>query len=91
MVVGIAVAFGWPWIIGRRPSSEATYEVKLEFLKRGVALVGVSVLCFALAVIGALLIVRQAREEYNDARTENLKELIEGTQEDIRKKQDVES
>lgn len=45
--------------------------------------------CFALAVLGAILIVRQARAEYSEARTENLKELIEGTQQDIREKQDV--
>jgi hypothetical protein len=46
-------------------------------------------LCFILATVGAILIVRQARQEYNDARTENLKELIEKTQEDIKAKQDV--
>lgn len=83
------MAFGWPWIIGRKPPVNAPAEVKIDFLNRGVLLVGFSMVCFALAVLGAILIVRQARAEYSEARTENLKELIEGTQQDIREKQDV--
>jgi hypothetical protein len=51
----------------------------------------ISVVAFVLAGIGAILVVRQAREEYNEARTEMLKELIQGTQEDIRNKQHVDA
>lgn len=75
--------------MGPKPGAEASVDLKLEFLKRGVWLVGFALFCFILAAIGAILIVRQAREEYNEARTENLKKLIEGTQEDIRTKQDA--
>lgn len=64
-------------------------DAKADFLIRGIVLVSATMLCFAMAVIGSILIVRQAREEYNEARTQNLKELIEGTQQDIRKKQDA--
>ena len=77
----------WAWILGPKPTEKASAEVKLEFLSRGAVLVGFALFCFILACIGSLLIVRRAREEYNEARTENLKELIEGTQEDIRNKQ----
>lgn len=52
-------------------------------------IVSISVIAFVFAGIGAILIVRQAREEYQEARTEMLKELIEGTQEDIRNKTNV--
>jgi len=88
-VVGIGIAFGWPWIIGRKPPEAASMDAKADFLIRGIVLVSATMLCFAMAVIGSILIVRQAREEYNEARTQNLKELIEGTQQDIRKKQDA--
>lgn len=36
-----------------------------------------------MAALGAIIIIRLARQEYSEARTENLKELIEGTQQDI--------
>ena len=80
------MALGWPWIIGHKPPKNAAIPVQLDFLSKGVIIVGVSMTAFVLAGIGALLIVRQARLEYNDARTEMLKTLIEGTQEDIRNK-----
>jgi hypothetical protein len=52
-------------------------------------IVSISVIAFVLAGVGAILIVRQARYEYQEARTEMLKDLITGTQEDIRNKQDA--
>lgn len=52
-------------------------------------IVFVSLAAFVFAGIGAILIVRQARAEYQEARTEMLKDLIEGTQEDIRNKKNA--
>ena len=63
--------------------------MKLDFLNKGFLIVGVAMASFALAILGAILVVRQARAEYNEERSRNLQALIEGTQEDIRKKQDV--
>lgn len=77
--------------MGQAPIEKATAEFKLQFLFRGFLVVCFAVLCFVLAGVGSLLIVRRAREEYNEARNENLKELIEGTQEDIRNKQHVDA
>jgi hypothetical protein len=54
-------------------------------------IVSVSVVAFVLAGIGAILIVRQARQEYQEARTEMLKNLIVGTQDDIRNKQNADA
>lgn len=69
-----------------RPAKGAPASEKIHFLTMGTVVVGIVVVTFVLSGIGALLIVRQARLEYNDARTEMLKQLIEGTQEDIRNK-----
>jgi len=66
-------------------------QAQLDFLTKGIIIVCISVIAFVLAGVGAILIVRQARQEYQDARTEMLKDLIEGTQEDIRNKQNVEA
>lgn len=77
--------------MGPKPSDTATADLKLQFLSRGIVVVSFAVLCFVLAGVGSLLIVRRAREEYNEARNENLKELIDGTQEDIRSKQHVDA
>lgn len=89
MIIGVGAALGWPWIIGKKPPKTAPISVQLDFLTKGVAVVGVSLLSFILAGIGAILIVRVARADYQAARTEMLKDLIEGTQEDIRKQQDA--
>ena len=77
----------WPMIVGPKPKSNASIDAKLDFVNHGVFLVGFTIVCFAIAVIGAIFVVRQAREEYNEAQAQNLQSLIEGTQEDIRKKQ----
>jgi hypothetical protein len=64
-------------------------SVQLDFLTKGFLIVGVSVTAFILASIGAILIVRQARQEYQEARTEMLKDLITGAQEDIQNNKNV--
>jgi hypothetical protein len=91
IVIGIGTALGWPWVIGHKPASTAPVAQQLDFLTKGMVVVCISVVAFVFAGIGAILVVRQAREEYNEARTEMLKELIEGTQEDIRNKQHVDA
>ncbi len=63
--------------------------MKLDFVTKGAVLVLFSVFCFAMACVGAALIIRAARNEFIEARTDNLKDLIEGTQEDIRRNQDT--
>ena len=89
IVIGMSVALGWPWLIGHRPPKSAPKKAQIDFLTKGAIIVGVSMVTFVLSGVGAVLIVRQARLEYQDARTEMLKQLIEGTQEDIRNKHDV--
>ena len=85
----MGAALGWPWIIGRKPATSAPVPVQLDFLSKGMMIVFVSLAAFVFAGIGAILIVRQARAEYQEARTEMLKDLIEGTQEDIRNKKNA--
>jgi hypothetical protein len=84
------VAFGWP-ILLHRPSKGAPVTAQIDFLTKGAYVVGICVVSFILSGVGAILIVRQARLEYQERRTEMLKELIEGTQEDIRKEQNVDA
>ena len=90
IVTGIAVAFGWPLVVHRPPKS-APVQAQIDFLTKGAIVVGISVVTFAFAGIGAILIVRQARIEYQEARTEMLRQLIEGTQEDIRNKNNAQA
>jgi len=91
IIIGVGTALGWPWVIGHKPLPNASVQAQLDFLTKGIIIVFISVIAFVLAGVGAILIVRQARQEYQDARTEMLKDLIEGTQEDIRNKQNVEA
>ncbi len=91
IVVGVTVALGWPWIIGSRPPKTAPKRAQIDFLLKGAIIVGVSAVTFVLSGIGAILIVRQARLEYQEAREGMLKELVEGTQKDLRKKNDVQA
>ena len=90
IAIGILVAFGWPLVL-HRPPKGAPVKAQIDFLSKGAYVVGICVVSFIMSGVGAILIVRQARVEYNEKRSELLKELIEGTQEDIRKKQNVDA
>lgn len=90
IVIGIAVAFGWPLFFHRPPKS-APRKAQIDFLAKGAIVVGISAATFLCAGIGAILIVRQARIEYQEAQAQLLKQLVEETQQDIRKKQNVDA
>jgi hypothetical protein len=82
---------GWPWLLGPSPNSDAASEMKLRYLEKSGTLIFGIVTCLVCAGFGAAMIARVAREEYSEMKQANLKELIEGTQSDIRGKHSDES
>lgn len=87
MVLGVLCAALWPWYVGSVPESGAKARVKLEFIQRALTVGGGALFFFIVAAIGSILIVRIARKEFISQRTENVRSLIIGTQEDILNKQ----
>lgn len=86
LVLGLGLMVAWPWVLAGRPPKGAP-RAQLESF--GVWLTGyfsVTLVCFALAAAGALLIVRTTRREYANRRRENLDTLIEGLRADKRRR-----
>ena len=86
LVLGLFLAFAFPWFVGPKPQSHAAlgpYSVKF----------GIYVLallaCFIAACICALLLVRKAREAYREESRHNLEFLIESSLRTHQKKPDV--
>lgn len=86
LVLGLGLMVAWPWVLAARPPKGAP-RARLESF--GVWLTvyfSVTLVCFALAAAGGLLIVRAARREFATRRRENLDTLIEGLREDKRRR-----
>ena len=87
LVLGLAMLIGWPFVLGKPVSKEASVHAKRVYLARTgvyfIALVGVfcttSVLCLA--------ILRKQRNEFKTRAGENVKILIEETLHDYHNKQ----
>ncbi|HLO97118.1 MAG TPA: hypothetical protein VK171_00870 [Fimbriimonas sp.] len=69
------------------PDANAKANVKLQFIQRALTIGGGALFCFIISAIGSIIIVRMARKEFFAKRSENVRSLIIGTQEDIQKKQ----
>ncbi|MCW5944029.1 MAG: hypothetical protein KIS66_17500 [Fimbriimonadaceae bacterium] len=82
LVVGLALMVAWPWVMSARPA-RGSPRAKLEAF--GVwltAYFSITLVAFALAAIGGLLIVRATRREFLARSKANMEALIEGLRED---------
>jgi hypothetical protein len=77
----------WPWLMRNKPPDSADSIAKLQYIERGGTIVFSAVFCLVLAALGAVFVARVAREEYAEMKESNLRDLIQGTQGDIRNKQ----
>ncbi|HLK14277.1 MAG TPA: hypothetical protein VKT78_05695 [Fimbriimonadaceae bacterium] len=87
-VLGIVLILMWPWVIRQRPLAMdgigpprrmvAAFQVMLA------GYMGASTFSFMTAGCLAMLVMRNAREEYARQALENVRELVEGSMEDLR-------
>jgi hypothetical protein len=84
-VSAVLLSTSWPFLLGKVKPENASMEEKLGYLKGGAILVSLILLCLFVAIAGAILLARIAREDYRNEVEENLGDLVRGAQEDIRK------
>ena len=88
LVLGLFLAFAFPWVVGPKPHSHA--ELGPYSVKFGIYVLAL-LACFIAACICALLLVRRAREAYREESRRNLEFLIESSLRTHQKKPDHQS
>ena len=79
LIFGVAWLLSWAWIIGPPPPPKPPKPVARAYALRVSAYLGVLVVTVVASGVCAALIVRQAKQEYRDFATRNLKDLVEGS------------
>jgi hypothetical protein len=82
LLFGFALLVSWPWIVGAKPPKEAPRNERAAYAKRFVYYTGGTIIVFSVTAFCAILLTRQARNEFREAARKNLEELIAGTLED---------
>lgn len=76
MVLGLFLAFAFPWLVGAKPHTHAELaHYSVRFGVYVMSLLG----CFIAACICALILVRKVRESYREETRQNLEFLLEST------------
>jgi hypothetical protein len=79
----------WPMTVGSIPPKGSTAAEYRRYQNRSGWILGGITLTFFVSAIGSALIVKQAKDEFRRQSSENLKNLIEGATEDIRRKHEA--
>ena len=91
LAVGFIGLASWPLIVRLRPERGSDAEAFRRYAWQSSAYLFVLLLAFVGASVGAFLIVRLARKEFEVRSRENLRALVEGARMDIRKERDGDS
>jgi hypothetical protein len=86
LIVCVGFLVGWPVFIGDRPGPTAPLAANKEYAFRFVTYLGLMVLALILAAVGALGVMRRTAAEYKAQQMENMRELIETTMAEHKKK-----
>jgi hypothetical protein len=90
---GFAVCIGlmasWPWTVGPIPQKGAPKSEYRAFQQKTRVVIGGITVAFFGSAIGSAFIMRKAKDEFRRKSSENLRLLIEGATEDIRKKHEA--
>jgi uncharacterized membrane protein (DUF485 family) len=81
----VFILLGFPSLVGL-PPKHAPVPVVKNWGVRAEVYVAALLVAFLTTTVLAALVVRQTRQEYLDESAKNLRELVEGTLEDHRKK-----
>jgi hypothetical protein len=82
MLTGMALAFGWAWLMKLKPVSTATKAARLDYAVKAFGVTIGVILCLIGAGIGAIIIVRQARADYKKELDDNFRKLVTEMKED---------
>lgn len=88
LALGFVMLFLWPWVLRQRPMAVDGHKpLRREanaFQLIFTGYVGASVFSFMAAGSLAALMMRNAREEYANQAMSNVRELVEGSMDDLR-------
>ncbi len=79
LIFGVVWLLSWAWIIGPPPPPKPPKPVARAYAMRISAYLGVLVVTVVASGVCAALVVRQAKQEYREFATRNLKDLVEGS------------
>lgn len=83
LVIGFGLLFAWPQMLAMRPPHGAP---RAEFKQYGwklLAFTGCVIVTFSGATLGAIFIVKSAREEFKRQSLENMQQLIEDSRKEV--------
>ena len=86
LLVGFGLLLSFPWIVGPRPKHGAPKAAYRAYSQRITYVMGGVVGCLIGSGVGAVLILRHAREEYRLQSAKMVTELLEQTRKDIASK-----
>jgi hypothetical protein len=85
LILGFCGLLLGPWMLQMRPRRGAEPEAFVRYAWLASGYLGVMLIAFVAASVGAFLIVRRTRDEFAQQSKRNLTSLIEGTQSDIQR------
>jgi len=87
LIFGMLLLFGYPFLLTKRPSDDASREVRARFALMLTGYMSVLLVVFFVLIVLAWRIIVHQREQYREATLNNLKDLVEGTLNDHQSKQ----
>ncbi len=82
VIFGVILMVGWPWLVGPKPVPDAGTQALAAYGQRLMTYFLVTVSTWLTVAVLAMLIARQARDQFLAEERENLQKLIEGTLKD---------
>jgi hypothetical protein len=76
VVLGLGVLLSFPWTVGSTPGAGASDQAKADYAVRLLVFFAASGLCFVLAALLAMILVRRIRGEYREQLVSNLADLL---------------
>jgi hypothetical protein len=87
-ILGLVLVMAWPWILRQRPRPVGDVAPPRRavgaFQVMFAGYVGVTVFSFMTSGCLAMLLMHNTREEFSRRAMENVRELVEGSMEDLR-------
>ncbi len=82
LLLGVALLFAWPFLIGPRPPKTAPKLELAHYAEKYLIFFGITAIVFVMTAFFAWLLARQMRVQYLEQTKENLESLVEGTLQD---------
>lgn len=76
LVAGIGVLLSFPWTVGTAPGAAAPAQAKADYAVKLLVFFAVAGVCFILAALFAIVLVRRIRGEYREHLVSNLADLL---------------